>query len=488
MKLSKKINKKLHISILVIILFALIITKFITNSFSLQTPLDKIEIYSNNLNYNNNEPGSYKITKSARWYDKDKARITFNVDSVSMTEGKEYKDIILVLNINESLNTGAFDALKEGSIDLVNNILENRDNNIAIVSNSKILSKFTNDKELLINEINDLEQNVYNNHYRSYRNIETILENYTKQDNRDTLVLFVTNGYATKDTPGELGEYIYLKQTYDYLIFNGIQYYMGDTVLDKMKQISDIQYISTDKDISDILFESTTLPVFYDNFNITDYVDTTYYDIDNTKVSVGEVSTENNKITWNIKKELKTGKEASLTIDISLKDIYRNIGGVYPTNTNTEVTSSIKNIQENLSTNETPRLADKYVITYDGNTPGECEPTNIPGRESTFVYTTVKISETVPKCEGYEFKGWQVSNIVEKINDDYFLMPEKDVIIRAEWAKLTLVKKMDGEVVSKSNDYLMVQNNETSKVFGKPLERNKFETITFVMTIYQMMQ
>ena len=47
----------------------------------------------------------------------------------------------------------------------------------------------------------------------------------------------------------------------------------------------------------------------------------------------------------------------------------------------------------------------------------------------------------------YQFKGWMiVTEGVKKLNDDYFIMPSKDVTLRAEWGKMGLSKSVKGEV------------------------------------------
>ena len=63
------------------------------------------------------------------------------------------------------------------------------------------------------------------------------------------------------------------------------------------------------------------------------------------------------------------------------------------------------------------------------------------------MFDTVSITTKKPSCTGYEFKGWEViTKDVTRVGEDYFIMPEKDVVIRAKWSKLDLAKSMDGEV------------------------------------------
>ena len=119
----------------------------------------------------------------------------------------------------------------------------------------------------------------------------------------------------------------------------------------------------------------------------------------------------------------------------------RLLSGTYPTNSSETVTSKIDGNNESVTSNLTPILSDKYAVTYDGNAPQGCNVSNVPNTESKSVFTTVKISENKPVCDGYIFKKWEVvTEGVTMVNDDYFIMPEADVTIRAVWSKLSLTK------------------------------------------------
>ena len=45
-------------------------------------PVESVDIYSQHSNYQNREPGSWNVTKTAEWTDLGKARITFELHSV----------------------------------------------------------------------------------------------------------------------------------------------------------------------------------------------------------------------------------------------------------------------------------------------------------------------------------------------------------------------------------------------------------------------
>ena len=62
------------------------------------------------------------------------------------------------------------------------------------------------------------------NYYQALVKVDDVLSTYTKKSNRDCVVLFLTDGLPTVDTPNEIGHYKYIKSKYNYLDINGIQY------------------------------------------------------------------------------------------------------------------------------------------------------------------------------------------------------------------------------------------------------------------------
>ena len=91
--------------------------------------------------------------------------------------------------------------------------------------------------------------------------------------------------------------------------------------------------------------------------------------------------------------------------------------------------------------------------------PSGCTVSNIPNSKTYSVFNSVSIDEEKPICVGYQFKGWEiVTENVTSINDDYFVMPEKDVTIRAIWSEFTLAKSMDGVVSKVQTLYKIMQD------------------------------
>ena len=456
----RKYKKEITAGMLLIIMIFICSMSY---AYAMSAPIPSVIITSENVSYEEKAPGSWQIEKSAKWISKSKARVTFDVDTILMSK-EEASDIIFVVDTSSSMDENKLNQVKTESVNLINTILSNSNNHIALIefnSNASILSDFTNDKDLLINEINNLQVRDSTNYYNAFLKVEELLQSYQKQDNREVVMMFLTDGYPYEGNPNQVTEYKYLKETYPYLTVNAIQYEMGEIIIDQLKEVSDNQYLAFQDNLGEILEEASITPVPYEEFQIIDYIDNDYYtlnSVDDIKVSDGEVTlTEENgvqKITWTINNYL-SGRKAKLTMDISLNNEYIGQGGVYPTNKGEEVISKIENQSEDVNSNLTPTLAEKYQVIYDGNAPEGVSVENIPDSEAQSVFGTVEITDEEPTCNGYIFQGWEiVTNNVKKIGGDYFIMPEENVTLRAKWSKIKLAKSMDG-VVSEEGDPIM---------------------------------
>ena len=121
----EKIRK--HKKLALISLSALSILLLVTilpNSFASLTPVKSISFESENLNYEESESGSYKITKSAEWIGKGKARITFQVDTKELIKENTNTDTILIIDTSGSMTEDKLDKVKSDSIDLINKLLQ----------------------------------------------------------------------------------------------------------------------------------------------------------------------------------------------------------------------------------------------------------------------------------------------------------------------------------------------------------------------------
>ena len=448
-------HKKLALISLSVLSILLLVT-ILPNSFASLTPVKSITIDSEKLNYEENESGSYKITKSAEWIGKGKAKITFQVDTKELLKENINTDTILIIDISGSMVGNKLDKVKSDSIDLIQKTLEDKNNKLAIINfsdNATTLSELTNNIENLTDIINNLQATGSTNYYDSLLKLDEILNNYQKEQNRELTVLFLTDGYPNVATPNEIAQYKYLKSEYPYLNINAIQYEMGNTVLEEIKNISDKQYVADMNTLSNILIDASAPRQTYNEFKITDYINTEHFKIEDKEAitaTTGKFTLDkgNGKATWNLD-GLSSGTSATMTIDVYLKDEYIDQYNLYKTNTKEEVRSEIHGIKENISKTDTPILSNSFTVTYDENAPDGCKVEGtLPESKQYSVFNPVKIEESNLTCEGYKFQGWEVVNKenVSMIGNDYFVSDGNDIKLKAIWSKVSLKKSMDGTI------------------------------------------
>ena len=459
---------------------------FVGNAFAALTPTKSVIITSRNTSYEDNEPGSWQVEKSGKWVSKGKARVTFDVDTSLMTEDRD-TDIIMVLDISGSMSGDKLDRVKQDSTELIESLLSNQNNQVALITfdtSSTIVSDFTNDKDTLINQINSLQYTGSTNYYQALVNVDTILQDYQRTNDKEIIVLFLTDGYPNVDTPNQIAQYNYLKSQYPYITVNGIQYEMGDTILNPIKEISDNQFFADMETLNNVLFDASVDAIPYEEFQIVDYIDNKYFTLESENditVSQGEVKLEEEngkqKITWTIS-NFNSGRDAKLAMDLNLHEDLIGQGGIYPTNESEEILSSIQGQEEDVNSTLTPVLADNYQVIYDGNAPDGCIVNNVPDSLNYSVFDTVSISTEQPSCAGYQFKGWEIVNKdITRVGEDYFIMPEENVTIRAEWSKVTIAKSMDGTVNTMGDPIMKRYTSGTSTDYHSSTYKSKVTSI-----------
>lgn len=474
-------NKVLSVFVTLILILGVVSMPRI---FAELQPVKSVEIFSEKLDYKEKKPGAWRVDKSAKWISKGVAEITFDVSSVTDTDYK-YTDVLFVLDISGSMEGNKLKQVKVDSIELINSLLSDGNNRAGLISfdsRATIVSELTSDKDELVEKITSLSTSGCTNYYQALVNVDSILKNYRKENDREIVILFLTDGYPNEETPNEEGLFSFLKNQYPFITINGVQYEMGNTVLEPLKKVSDSQYLANMETLNNVLFEASKVAKSYDNFELTDYIDTDNFVVDDEndiKANRGSISfnKENQKITWNIGNFI-SGSNAKLTINAKLKEKLIGNGEFYSTNKKEKVKSEINFLKEDVESSDTPILYDNYKVIYDGNVPFGCRVDDVPKENGYSVFDTVKIDDASLKCDGYKFKGWEiVTDNVKKINDDYFLMPEKDVLLRAVWSKLEISKTMKGTVRSNASFYDLVARDYNDET--KMLKKYMGDTSTF---------
>ncbi len=455
-------KRNLFVAAFLFVLSSTVVTNFILNVRAENEPVPSVTITSSQSDFETSTPGAWQVTKSAEWTGTGKARIIFDVDSVAKDEDSPIYDVLFVIDNSRSMQGSRLTQVKSDTVDLIDTLTRDPNNRIAIVtfnSNATIQSNFTNDKTTLINKVNNISVGSGTNYYQGLLKAEEILSYYSQQDGRDLLLLFLTDGYPNHDIQNGVAEYAILKAQFPKMKITGIQYEMGNTIHQQIIDISDNQYFANIDTLHDVLFDATIGPNIYDNFVITDYIDSDYWEIANgyaISATIGTTRIENQytepAVIWDMSGIYHTGQKARMTIDISLKSSIDPLDAMLPTNTHETVVSSVHgNPSENITSPLTPVLSDSYNVTYSANAPSGCSPSGtIPTAEEHTANASVEQSRNILVCDDYIFKGWQSADIngSDYINDDYFRMPSHDVAFKAVWSKPDIAKSLDGTIAS----------------------------------------
>lgn len=419
---------------------------------------------------NYDDPGTWHIDKSAKWTGSGTAKVTFDLSSV-MKIGENKKDVILVLDISGSMSGDKLDRAKSDAKELVQYLLSDSSNRVAIITfedAATIVSEFSNDRDGLLEKLDSLTVSGSTNYNAALLNVDQIMSGYQKEQNRDVVTLFLTDGYPNIDTPNQVGTYAVLKDKYPYMTINGVQYEMGTEIVDDIKNITDAQWTADQSTLHNVLFDASVSPLVYETFTITDYIHPDYFyinSVNDIKVSLGTVSLEEEngvqKVIWNLNGLYMTGGDATMEINLIMKEQYVGTEGFYPTNQQEKIVSALPSEEsQTIQSDQTPVLKNSYQVIYDANAPEGCS-INAIDSETHFVYQNVTKKTDELVCDGYLFKGWEIdeedSKDIQLVNDDIFVMPEHDVTIRGTWTRQSIVKSMDGTVYEKTMLYKVLQ-------------------------------
>ena len=432
----------------------------ILNTNAQLAPIREVEIFSQHASFTNNEPGAWKVAKTAEWIGAGKARVTFEAKSIMKRSTNDNMDVVLVIDNSGSMAGEKIAQVRTDAVNLIENLLAIPDNKIALVTFNSVAaveSPLTNNKDYLLQKIEDITTIGTTNYYQGLLMAMAALSNYEIQDGRDLVILFLTDGSPNEDTSNEITQYRILKAKYPTSIVSGIQYETdASEVWSSVVNISDYQYLANRSTLGNILLEAIISPYTYSSFVIEDFIDDTYWNINDIDVDKGSVSVDSSnspsRIEWNISGVYRSGQKATMTIDLDLKNEYSAIlqdSVLIPTNNHEVISSALEGEDdEEVNSSLTPVLKSAYSVSYEASAPTGCELEGvIPNQENHIVYTSVEISDNLLMCEGYSFNGWVIdADDIRILNDDHFRMPEKDIVIRATWGKVDIAKTMDGTV------------------------------------------
>ena len=423
--------------------------------------IKSISLTSAHASYENNEGGAWNVTKSAEWISNDTARITFDVESIAKVRENEGIDVVLVMDTSGSMVGQKIERVKSDAVGFAEEVIANRNGRVAIVSfgtTATIKSGFTNNLNTLSGAINELVAVGETNYNAGLAKANEVLTGYEAQSNRDLTLLFLTDGVPNLDTPNQNATYRILKANHPNMLISGIQYEMGDSVANSIKEVSDQQFIADMTTLSNALIEALHEPINYGDFILTDYINDDYWEVvgsSNINITNGNFElTENGGtqiITWDMSRAYESGVSAQMTIDIRLKANAQLSSDSYlPTNKRESVLSSLVDApNENIESVNTPVLKARYDVSYDANLPSDCASYNgtMPQGGSYVPLSVVLVPADSISCDGYNFMGWQSAQ-GELLNGDYLKLQNGDVALKGIWSKVSIKKAMDGIVHS----------------------------------------
>lgn len=437
---------------------------FISNSFAADVPVETTSFTSSQFDYENSDEASWKITRTASWISKNRAKITYDLQTKPL-ENIPVIDYILV--VDGSLNE--HDSVFSSAIkSMLNNMHRygNNNNRVAIIGfndEAEVVTDFTNDENgsntVLDNFLSSsATANKEISYYAAMEALLDFMNNYTSDGAEYVKVIFVTDGKPMVDSPKEIGTYLDLKDKYPELSFLAIQYEMGDAVVPAVANISDEQIVTNKNNVLDILnnvYLGCGNDSFYDNFVLNDYFKAPFT-VDKVETTRGVATIDSEySVEWNLidSSSFAAGAGAKMTVYFNVSDEY-TIGDIIPISDTSIVNYSYAGMEEEVTDVNSPTLASGFKVNYDSNSPAGCTVSNMPSSNVEAVYGVVNPSEVVPKCSGYIFKGWKLttSNVIIN-NDGSFTMPYKEVTYKATWAKASLNKSAEGTIAEKATLY-----------------------------------
>lgn len=469
-KIKKSIKKvtyllrgnKFKISFLGIFTICVLIL-FISNSFAVEVPVETTSFTSSDINYDSGESGAWKITRTASWISKNKAKVVYDLKT-NPSETSLPVDYVLVVDGSLNEHDASFSApLKT----LLNNMhhYNNINNRVAVIGfndKAEILTDFTNDdtgtNTVLDNFLStSAHANKEISYYAAFKALSEFMENYTSDGANIIKVIFVTDGKPVIDSPKEISLYQDLKEKYPELSVLGIQYSMGNEVVDAIKNVSDAQVVADKDNAWDVIpniylgYEDDN----YDSFVFDDYFRAPFT-VDEVSVTRGVASINNEySVEWNLNdsSQFVAGASARMTVYFNVSNEY-TVGDIIPISDTTIVNYSFAGGEKQDSDTNSPTLATGFKVNYDSNAPSGCVVSNMPSSDVVGIYNIVRPTTVVPKCSGYIFKGWKLttSNVIIN-NDGSFTMPYKEVTYKATWAKASLNKSAEGTIAEKATLY-----------------------------------
>ncbi len=464
----QKYTKQIVISL---VLLVIAVGLFFTVGGSLSDADHKefVYIYSDNSDYLNGDPGAWILYKNAYLQSIDKLRVRYQLNSNNLISEKD-KDVVFVIdNAETSLyaascyghgSKGAleFQSLDYDSpnyscllyeisqaIDTLINYEVDLDNKAAIITYNddyEILSGLTNNVDLLNNTLDGIEAEGYTDYLKALEAMEEFLSHYEHTNDRELKFVLYVGNVSKSNNFLEKAKYDELKAKYPFIKIYALHNVVdNEVILEKIKNISDAQYLIGNRDYYRAEVESrsnklqnNTKPSFlyssdqglslnsifnqvifskdYSQFKIIDTINNEFFNFNYFKIiemNNGSVDYQGNTLTWTLDRKMLSGDKVFLEVELGVNNNAILTDNLVPVSSAIQIKSIIEGApDENINSNLTPYINFyNKVVYYLDDLPSVCDKTPIPD-EAHIIGEMVDTTSKVPSCTGYTFIKWNI--------------------------------------------------------------------------------
>lgn len=441
-KAKKKIDKKFLAFVILGTLLIFVSVFKIWFDFRLK---ENISIELSSKNYGRS--GTFRVLQEASWIGSKYAKISNHFESVLKSEESNL-NIVLVIDIlnNEEDLKNVIRSVRE-FVNIVTG--EHTNNRVRVVTvNHQVLrsSDFLMDSEKIIAQLNSATTS-------KEVGLDKVLSLLDEKEKEDDTVLnsyvIITDRMMEEKEEDVLSSYQELKTKENTKDLNIIKYDSNELSSKEDKVISDNYFKADLNTLKNVLLDVTVKPTYFESIVLTEDIDSKYFtvdSIDDIHASVGTVNLEKKngkqRVIWTIDdNEVSTGEDILLEIDFELNKKYQSKDKIFLVKTSkmTKVEATLPNADKKVMRNfKSPVLKNRHLVSYEMKLPEGCNfKREIENK--TYAYNElVEIETRLPNCNGYQFKGWQFKTEgISEWNNGSFRMPNRDVLIVANWEKFS---------------------------------------------------
>ena len=469
------------------------------------TEKNEIVLQSSQAEYGH--AGSWQVTESASWTGVGEATLTFNVDTVKISD-LHNKDVVLILDnsnwtasaINGTQSDGpedppTLDIMKSGARELVSQLLEHGDSRVIVYTTwGTIDSELTSDEDNAFAQIDSIRTSGYSNagsYSESYGKVLRFLDTYEQSEDRALNIVYVSDDHVANS--GDIAKYKMIKAKAPNAVISGIgigcrevglewytsmaqasasgvaRWWQGNDgnirsayeyteTIDGLEKISDYHETPWSGSYTYALIRSVDTSLMYDKFNLATTINTADFDIRGIYGDYGDIDIDGDVITWTNEDDdsFVSGAKYKMSVLVKAKDESVELHKLYKVNNGVTIETDASDIAADSATSsESIVLMNGYQLDYAINNPSTC---SIGNNESGvyLAWQQIDFDEENVSCEGWNFdtfKNVSDGNIFSRMVNDK--MPSSDTTLNATWYKVGAEVHMDGEVYSTASALLL---------------------------------